>query len=411
MGEHNSPLSAPGRMAGPLNDDHDRGQILADTISRMPFSTPDDGGNVDDQNQRDGGRDREGVGTASATVTPAKSKVNKLSKLKGKMKSTHSQSGPAPVPAYQGAGEPVWTEEQSDEIQGRCAMTLDTISVTDTRRSIPDSARHLVRGRDGGTVMATTNSILPLLNMTVIELGMGVARGYGNLQQGKAYSDVVGLRDDLEQTPEDGQWQAREEDRGALREVRPPERRASGPSFETLNAKIPAIKDSLSITAGYYWTNASWGVNGNAGTFSWQDENGAPKRTQHLPTAMKMILGSSSSGVATIAISVSSDAKLVNGKMTSTGTGYSFSIKRHNMMHFDKQDYHGPPQSAATEFELSVEIMAMAKPLGKPAVSQLMLSGTASGFGAGSGAGNPFAMSAFLGKPHVGHNILTQLRI
>lgn len=102
MGEHNSPLSAPGRMAGPLNDDHDRGQILADTISRMPFSTPDDGGNVDDQNQRDGGRDREGVGTASATVTPAKSKVNKLSKLKGKMKSTHSQSGPAPVPAYQG---------------------------------------------------------------------------------------------------------------------------------------------------------------------------------------------------------------------------------------------------------------------------------------------------------------------
>ena len=39
-----------------------------------------------------------------------------------------------------------------------------------------------------------------------------------------------------------------------------------GAVFEILASNEPGLMDDLSITSGYYWHNASWGVNASAAT-------------------------------------------------------------------------------------------------------------------------------------------------
>ncbi|KAM3427770.1 hypothetical protein MY4824_009226 [Beauveria thailandica] len=113
-----------------------------------------------------------------------------------------------------------------------------------------------------------------------------------------------------------------------------------GPMFETLRASVTS----------------------SPGTFIYKDQNGIKAKTQRLDEAIKRIIGSSSKGVATIAISLSDEATIENGRTVPIGNKYQFSVNVDNMFHFKKERVlpHSPPQSSSTGFEILEDIFSVA---------------------------------------------------
>ncbi|CAG8979188.1 hypothetical protein HYALB_00000324 [Hymenoscyphus albidus] len=160
------------------------------------------------------------------------------------------------------------------------------------------------------------------------------------------------------------------------------------PVFETLRSVMPAVMSNVSVTAGYYWINASWGVTGNPAQCVYRDASGVMQKTPKAYEYMKMINGSSSLGIATIAVSIGSQTTMQGGVSVATPGKEEFSIKIHNVLHMKKVSYSSPPQSAANGFEISEELYSAVEPLTMVA-TQNIFSSTSSAFN--NDSFNPFA--------------------
>ncbi|KAI1291215.1 hypothetical protein F5Y03DRAFT_44967 [Xylaria venustula] len=228
-----------------------------------------------------------------------------------------------------GANEPDWSREDLKEIARAESTKIGTKSVSDTRRSVPDPERKYVRVTNKGTIVATENSMLPNLDFSRILVGVGISRPDTKLQKGLCYSDIVcmGINSDwvLNQwTMQDVIMEPVDENilnKPARVNNGRPERRIGhyfarfrfpkkciAPIFVTINSIMPGILDGISSSTGYYWMNASWGVNANPGIFVYFDENSVKHKTSDLSTAIRMLRSSSSRGIATIAISASCES-------------------------------------------------------------------------------------------------------
>jgi hypothetical protein len=106
---------------------------------------------------------------------------------------------------------------------------------------------------------------------------------------------------------------------------------------------MPGILQDVTVTRGDYWLNASWGVTGSLGSFVYKARDGTNPKTPKLYDAMKMIMGMSSMGLASIAISISSETRMEGGKMVPVEGQYELSVKIHNMFHIKKVPYNRPP--------------------------------------------------------------------
>lgn len=305
------------------------------------------------------------------------------------------------------ASEPDWTIEQQQQIANLCNMRLKHVMMSETRRSIVDpNEKYLTNGKDGSTITRSA-AILPNPSWNEFSLGLGKVKPDEKTGKGKMYSDVVmkGPNWLLSQwTSKDVIMEGVPEnilDKPPRMVNGRPERRIGhdfariglpktsfGPIFETMKSIFPTILDDVSITKGYYWLNASWGVTGSPGTFVYPGANRIKQNTFKLYEAMKMIMSSSSMGAAAIAISVSNESKMQNGKMVSANNRFDLSIKLHNMFHMKKVSYHSPPQAASTGFEVADDLYNDAEILEPMSNMGVMMSDTADAFN--NNAPNPF---------------------
>ena len=136
-----------------------------------------------------------------------------------------------------------------------------------------------------------------------------------------------------------------------------------GPLFYTINAELPGVMAQVSETEGYYWMNASWGVSSSQGTFAYRTESGITKTT-NLVDVMKMLNGMSSLCLATLAISITRPARMVDGKPVAAKTGFGLSVKLHNAFGVERVDYRGPPQQGSTGMMVPTRITGGAKIMG-----------------------------------------------
>ncbi|KAI6986066.1 hypothetical protein KC359_g8909 [Hortaea werneckii] len=308
------------------------------------------------------------------------------------------------------ASEPTWTPEEIEKIADAMRTTLPSMMVPDTRRSQPDpEGKYIKLGKNDSTVTRAP-AVLPNIGWNEFRLGLGKVKPDEKTGKNKLYSDVVMKGSDWLLT----QWTARYM---VLESVpdnildKPPrmnngrsERRIGhdfariglpkmcfGPIFETLKKIFPSIMDTSSVsqTPGYYWLNASWGVTGSPGKFSYKGAGGVQREEYRLYDVMKQLQGMSSFGVGTIAISIGNESMMQGGKVVADQNKAELSIKLHNFMNIKRVPYHSPPQSAANGFEVSDDIFEEAEILEQN-------TGTTSTFGATSGAfsggsANPFS--------------------
>lgn len=158
---------------------------------------------------------------------------------------------------------------------------------------------------------------------------------------------------------------------------------AFGPLFYTLASNFPGVIAQVSPTDGYYWMNASWGVSSFQGTFAYNTDNGVAKTT-NLVDVMRMLSGMSSLCLATLAISITCPAKMVDGKPVADKTAFGLSVKLHNAFHIDKVDYHGPPQQGSTGMMVPSRIASAAKVMSKGAVMSSGMGGSSNIFASAS---------------------------
>ncbi|KAH7001760.1 hypothetical protein B0J12DRAFT_692603 [Macrophomina phaseolina] len=309
------------------------------------------------------------------------------------------------------ANEPQWTDEDKEQIEQAMSYRVPSVQMSETRRSAADPMQKFVRKLNDGTYIATPASMLPNAPLGSYLLGMGTPKREQKLDKNKIYSDVimVGAKRDwilpqwtskdvvMEGVPENLLSKPPRMNRGV------PERmighhfarfglpkKSFAPIFETLASGIPGILSKVTSTEGYYWVNASWGVTGTPGTFAYKGDDGKRVMIQDLASAMRMIMGGSSVGLGTFAISTSANYKIVNEQVVAIKDSFELSIKCHNMFHLMSRNYHGPPQSASTGFEIQDDIFAEAEVLHKPAAMEQVFSGSADMFGPTSI--NPFAI-------------------
>lgn len=319
------------------------------------------------------------------------------------------------------AREPEWTNDQLQLIAKLKSMRLNTTLMSETRRSTRDPAGKYVGMANEGSITAKTSAWLGNIPWNEFKIGMGRPKPDEKTGKGKIYSDIVMRGNDwvLNQWTMNGVVME-----GVPEHIldKPPrmiggraERRighdfvrlglpalAVGPVLETIRGGMPNVMSSMSVTNGYYWVNASWGVTGNPGKYVYKDAAGIMQTTFKAYDAMKMIMGSSSMGVATIAISVGNNTKMQDGKLLPIAGEEEFSIKIHNMLHLSKVKYSSPPQSAANGFDVSDEIYNMAESLSMPSGMNGMFSQTASAFG--DSTMNPFAnVSSSVGSGTIGN--------
>ena len=305
------------------------------------------------------------------------------------------------------ASEPDWTNEQLQVISNLCGMKLDTLLMAETRRSIPDPESKYLSMANDGTVLTKSPAMLPNIPWTDFKLGLGEIKPDEKTGKSKIYSDVVmkgsnwllsqwtsknvimeGVADNILDKPP-RMVNGRPERRIGHDFARIGLPKTSfGPIFETLKSSYPSLLNAVSVTRGYYWLNASWGVTGSPGNFVYTGKAGIRSNTYKLYEAMKMISGSSSLGAATIAISVANESRLENGKLVSANAKFEPSIKIHNMFHIKKVSYHSPPQAASTGFEVGDDLLSESETLEPITNTGAMMSDTASAFS--STGANPF---------------------
>ena len=305
------------------------------------------------------------------------------------------------------ASEPVWTTEQLQGFATLANKRLGTVIMADTRRSVSDPEKNYVMNAADGSVLTRPAAVLPVADWNVFKLGLGKVKADEKTGKNKVYSDVVMKGSNWLLN----QWTSKdvviETVPDAIMNKPPrvingrPERRIGYdfariglpkasflPIFETLRSSMPSILEGVSITAGYYWLNASWGVTGSPGNFVYKGAGGIKQNTFKLNEAIRMLGNMSSIGLACIAISVANATRMEGGKLVPDSGKYELSIKIHNMFHNKKVSYHSPPQAAATGFEVSDDIFGDSEVLEQVSGMDAMFSSTSGAFD--SNGPNPF---------------------
>ncbi|KAM3426585.1 hypothetical protein NHJ13734_009373 [Beauveria thailandica] len=218
------------------------------------------------------------------------------------------------------------------------APTGWTVQRKPSRDQMSSRARRpvVIANNVNGTVIAKPPAYLP--NMTVDEYKLSLGRGQADQKVGKSNVVIISNKVNLVLN----QWTSTEPEpphQTRLARVGLP-KTSFGPMFDTLRASVTS----------------------SPGTFIYKDENGIKAKTQRLDEAIKRIIDSSSKGVATIAISLSDEATIENGRTVPIGNKYQFSVNLHNMFHFKKERVlpHSPPQSSSTAFEILEDIFSVA---------------------------------------------------
>ena len=308
-----------------------------------------------------------------------------------------------------GANEPKWTKEQLQHFASLRAYRLEQVVANDSRKAIPDpEGRYVVKNSDG-TCSATANAILPDLRLDQFKIGMGSPKADDKLAKKKMYSDIVIIGKDDNWVL--NQWLSKDvimepvpasvRNRSITNRGKTSDRtigvhfarfgfpvESFAPIFHTLDSSITGLIDSLVVTDGYYWANASWGVTQTPGTFVYMTEQGTRASTVQLTDAMDMIGTKSSKGVGTFAISIACGYEKQGDTIVPSSTKYEFSIKCHNFLHFEKSDFHGPPQTSAIGMMVGDDLMKQAQPLSKPKAVSTVMNSTGSLFGGANM--NPF---------------------
>ncbi len=280
--------------------------------------------------------------------------------------------------------EPEWSDEQMEVITRAKSSILQTMPVTNTRRSVMDPEMEFV-GRDAnGSIVPTEKAYLSSLDPSRYCIGLGPEK-FDTTGSPRYYADVVVA--DI-----NGEWLVNQwTSEGVVIEGVAPAvlmqanrpgntsgRRigihfariglpahAFGPLFNTLGQKFPGCLSQVTSTDGYYWMNASWGVSSFSATFSYINADGKTGSTNSLSDVMKMLDGKSSLCLGTVAISITCNAKMVDGKPTADKSSFGLSIKMHNAFGVNVVDYHGPPQQGSTGMMIPARIVQKAQAMGK----------------------------------------------
>ena len=275
--------------------------------------------------------------------------------------------------------EPEWTPEQLSVIKQMSSTVLQAMPVTDTRRAIADPDQEFVMIDENNTVVPTEKAYVSTLTPDQYCVGIGPPK-YDITGSPRFYADAViadmkgswlvnqwtsemvvieGVANNvLMQTNRTGNISGRRIGYHFARIGLP--KFAFGPLFNTLNQNFPGTSAHISQSEGYLWMNASWGVASFPGTFSYMTENGIQK-TSSLIEAMRVINGRSSLCLGTIAISITTPAKMVDGTPTMETSGFGLSVKLHNAFNIDIVDFHGPPQQGSTGMMISKRLTEKAK--------------------------------------------------
>lgn len=133
-----------------------------------------------------------------------------------------------------------------------------------------------------------------------------------------------------------------------------------GPVLETLRSTNPHILDNVSVTMGYYWLNASWGVTSTPGHYRYLVAPGKLGDTEMLSEMLRNLDGKSSLTQSTMAISIAYKGKASGNNVVKDGKECELSVKLHNAMHLEIVDYRSPPQTSAAGFEVTEDLLSMA---------------------------------------------------
>ncbi|XP_044715185.1 uncharacterized protein HRG_11162 [Hirsutella rhossiliensis] len=280
--------------------------------------------------------------------------------------------------------EPDWTREQLDAIASAKMVILPVQPVNNTRRSVMDPDMKFVGRDESGTIVPTENAYLSSLDPTRYCIGIGPEK-YDTTGSPRYYADVVVA--DMS-----GEWLVNQWTsegiivEGVAQNVMMQKSRvgntsgrrigfhfariglpayAFGPLFNTLGKKFDGCLSQVTATTGYYWMNASWGVSSFSATFSYMNDDGRIQSTNALNDVMMMLNGKSAMCLGTIAVSVTCNAKMIDGKPTPDKSSYGLSIKIHNAFSVAVVDYHGPPQQGATGMMIPARIAQKAQAMAK----------------------------------------------
>ncbi|KAL9122243.1 MAG: hypothetical protein Q9187_001195 [Circinaria calcarea] len=294
--------------------------------------------------------------------------------------------------------EPKWDTKQLQAIRTLSMTKLNIMPVTDTRRSVMDPEMEFVGKDQNGSIVPTEKAYVSSLDPSQYCIGTGPEK-YDVTGSPRYYSDVVvadingqwlinqwtsemvvieGVAQNvLMQTNRTGNQSGRRIGYHFARVGLP--KMAFGPLFYTMSTQFPGVMAQIAETEGYYWTNASWGVSSFQGTFAYMSENGI-QRTTNLVDVMRMLNGKSSLALATLAISITCPAKMVDGKPVADRSAFGLSIKLHNAFGYEVVDYHGPPQQGSTGMMVPSRIAGMAKMMNGSSVMKSTMGGGSSIF-------------------------------
>ncbi|KAF4460193.1 hypothetical protein FALBO_13034 [Fusarium albosuccineum] len=303
--------------------------------------------------------------------------------------------------------EPDWTEEQRKAIAIAKSTELMVRPVNNTRVSVMDDAMEFVGRDEMGTLVPTERAYASSLAPSEYLIGIGPEK-FDVTGSPRFYADVVLA--DINGTWLSNQWtsegvvieglaanvlmQQNKPGNTSGRRIGHHFARiglpayAFGPLFYTLGSKFEGCLAQVTQTTGYYWLNASWGVTSFNAVFSYLNDDGELKKEQSLVNVMRMLDGKSSLSLATVAISITCAAKMVDGKPTPDRNVYGLSVKLHNAFGVDVVDFHGPSQQGSTGLSVPARIAKFAKPMGRSKIVQ----GTGTGSIFATGA-SPFAQA------------------
>jgi hypothetical protein len=176
------------------------------------------------------------------------------------------------------AKEHEWSTEQLQATARLSAMRLDTLLMSETRRNHPDPNGKYGIITSTGSISAKPSSRSGNIPWNEFFMGMGRSKADEKAGKGKMHSHVVMKSSNwvlnqwtmgdmvMEHVPDGilekplGMQRGKPIRRMGHDFVRigVPKMKAA-PVFEAIRSEIPSVMSNISVTAGYYWTNASWG--------------------------------------------------------------------------------------------------------------------------------------------------------
>ena len=281
--------------------------------------------------------------------------------------------------------EPEWTPQQRKAITQAIGTEIGIENVNDSRRAQADPNEEYVEVDESGNAGPTEKAYLSSIDPNEYLIGIGRANYDETGQEGKYYMDAVMagssgswllnqwtsdlcVLDGIDPTvltkaTRQGNKSGRKIGVNFARIGLP--KFAYGPLFNSLSKKYDGFMKKVSVTDGYYWMNASWGVTTSPGQFlSVNERTRETEHTNILSDVMRNLKGRSALGLATVAISVTFGVTTdASGKNHPNYDDAGISVKLHSFVMMREVDYHGPQQQLATAMKIPQSMLNRAKGL------------------------------------------------